>query len=127
MQRNRSLPEIERLACSDIILVHFNPSLPIGIFCDASDVGLGAVLFHWYSDGSERPIANASKTLTNPQQGYSEIQKEALAIVFALKKFHQFRYARTFILVVDHKPFIALFGPTKVTPAQAANRLLNGP
>ena len=42
---------------------------------------------------------------------------------FALNKFHQFLYGRTFILVVDHKSLIALFGPTKVTPALAANRL----
>eukprot|EP00731_Ephydatia_muelleri_P037083 Em0393g2a len=81
---------LKDLLCTDTILVHFNPTLPIGISCDASEVGLGAVLFHRYSDGSERPIANASKTLTNTQQGY------------------------------NHKPLIALFGPT---PALAANRL----
>ncbi|KAL5517164.1 hypothetical protein EMCRGX_G002655 [Ephydatia muelleri] len=81
---------LKDLLCTDTILVHFNPTLPFGISCDASEVGLGAVLFHRYSDGSERPIANASKTLTNTQQGY------------------------------NHKPLIALFGPT---PALAANRL----
>eukprot|EP00731_Ephydatia_muelleri_P000962 Em0001g962a len=75
------------------------------------------------NDGSEHPIANASKTLTNTQRGYSQIQKEALAIIFALNKFHQFLNGRTFILVTDHKPLIALFGPTKATPALAANRL----
>eukprot|EP00731_Ephydatia_muelleri_P007450 Em0003g1698a len=115
--------KLKDLLCTDTILVHFNPTLPIGISCDASEVGLGAVLFHWYSDGSERPIANSSKTLTKTQRGYSQIQKEALAIIFALSKFHQFLYGRTFILITDHKPLIALFGPTKATPALAANRL----
>ena len=100
-----------------------DPSLPVGISCDASEVGLGAVLFHRYPDGSERPIANTSKTLTSTQRRYSQIPKEALAIIFALNKFHQFLYGRSFILVMDHKPLIVLFGPTKATPALAANRL----
>ena len=107
----------------DTVLAHFDPTLPIGISCDASEVGLGVVLFHRYQDGSERPIANTSKTLTETQHHYSEIQKEALAIVFALNKFHQFLYGRKFILVTDHKPLLALFGPSKATPALAANRL----
>ena len=84
---------------------------------------MGAVLFHRYSDGGERPIANASKTLTTTQRGYSQIQKEALAIVFVLRKFHKFLYGRPFILITDHKPLLALFRPTKATPALAANRL----
>eukprot|EP00731_Ephydatia_muelleri_P005288 Em0002g1464a len=115
--------KLKDLLCADTVLAHFDPSLPIGISCDASEVGVGAVLFHRYSDGGERPIANASKTLTTTQQGYSQIQKEALAIVFALRKFHQFLYGRPFILIMDHKPLLALFGPTKATPALAANRL----
>ncbi|XP_012941600.2 uncharacterized protein LOC106012630 [Aplysia californica] len=98
---------------ADTALAHFNPALEVGISCDASDVGIGCVLFHRYSDGSERPIANVSKTLTQTQRRYSQIQKEALAIIFGLNKFHQFLYGRRFILVTDHKPLIALFGPTK--------------
>ncbi|KAL5518093.1 hypothetical protein EMCRGX_G003773 [Ephydatia muelleri] len=61
--------------------------------------------------------------LGSPAMRLSQIQKEALAIIFALNKFHQFLYGCTFILVTDHKPLIALFGPTKATPALAANRL----
>lgn len=115
--------QLKTLMCTDTVLAHFDPSLPIGISCDASEVGVGAVLFHRYSDGSERPIANVSKTLTTTQRKYSQIQKEALAIIFALQKFHQFLYGRHFILVTDHKPLLALFGPNKGTPALAANRL----
>ena len=70
----------ELLSTADV-LAHFDPSLPLGVACDASAVGIGATLFHRYSDGSERPIANISKTLTASQRNYSQIQKEALAII----------------------------------------------
>ena len=72
---------------------------------------------------SEHHISNSTKTLTATQQGYSQIQKEALTIIFAIIKFHQFLYAGCFILVTDHKPLLALFGPTKASQAFAVNRL----
>ena len=103
--------------------MHFDPSLPLGLPCDASNVGVGAVLFHRFPNGSERQIANASKTLTKSQRNHSEIQQEALAIVYGIKKFNQYLYGRSFILVTDHKPLLALFSPSEETPALAASRL----
>ena len=115
--------ELKKNLCEDTVLAHFQSSVPIGISCDASEVGIGAVLYHCYPDSSECPIANVSKTLTETQCRYSLIQKEALVIIFALKKLHQFLYGCSFILVTDHKPLIALFGPYRTTPVLAANRL----
>ena len=71
---------LKEMLSTDIVLAHFDPSLPIGISCDASSVGVGAVLFHRFPDGSERPIANVSKSLSKTQRKYSQIQKEALFI-----------------------------------------------
>jgi len=122
-EQEAAFEQLKQVLCTDTVLAHFDPKQDIGISCDASEVGLGAVLFHRYEDGSERPIANISKTLTTTQRNYSQIQKEALAIVFALHKFHQFLYGRKFILVTDHKPLTSLFGPSKATPVLAANRL----
>jgi len=113
--------QLKELLSAVDVLAHFDPSLPVGVACDAPAVGIAATLFHRYSDGCERPIANISKTLTARQRNYSQIQKEALAIIYALKKFSQYLYGRKFILVTDHQPLVAMFGPNKPTPALAAN------
>ena len=65
---------------NNTVLVHFDPCCPVGISCDASESGVGAALFHRYKDNSECPIANASKTLTDAEKRYPQIQKEALAV-----------------------------------------------
>ena len=119
-QENDAFTKLKSLLSTDTVLAHFDAFVPIGIACDASNVGIGAALFDWYPDGSERPIANVSKTLSKSQRNYSQIQKEALAIIFALKKFCQFLFGRKFILVTDHKPLIAILGPHK---GLAVNRL----
>ena len=62
---------LKHILSREDVLAHFDPNQEIGISCDASEVGIGAVLFHCYNDGSERPIANASKTLTDTQRRYS--------------------------------------------------------
>ena len=64
-----------------------------------------------------------SKILTSTQRNYSQIQKEALSIIFGLKKFYQFVYGRKFILLTDHRPLLAMFGPNKATSSLADNRL----
>ena len=122
-QDDDAFTKLKSLLSTDTVLAHFDASVPIGIACDASNVGIGATLFHRYPDGSERPIANVSKTLSKSQRNYSQIQKEALAIIFALKKFYQFLFGRKFILVTDHKPLIAMFGPHKRILSLAVNRL----
>ena len=54
--------KLKQMLTNNTVLAHFDPSCPVGISCDASESGVGAVLFHRYKDNSERPIANASKT-----------------------------------------------------------------
>ena len=104
-------------------LVHFNPSLPIVLAADASSVGIGAVIFHRYPDGTEKAIAHASKTLTPSEKNYFQIEREALALIYGVKKFHQYLWGREFTLQTDHKPITTFFGKKKGIPPTTAGRL----
>ncbi|GBP64245.1 Transposon Tf2-11 polyprotein [Eumeta japonica] len=83
---------VKRALESELALAHYDPRLSTVLTVDASPTGLGAVLAQQQEDGSERVIAFASRALTPSERVYSQIQKEATAIIFGVKKFHQYLY-----------------------------------
>lgn len=117
--------KIKKILASDQVLTHFNPHAKIILTVDASPNGLGAILSQISEDGIEKPISFASRTLNNAERRYSQIQKEATAIIFGVRRFHQYLYGRSipFVLRTDHKPLLSIFGPHKGIPEVSANRL----
>ena len=105
------------------VLVPYDEKRKLILACDASPYGVGAVILHIMDDGQERPIAFASRTLTKSERNYSQIEKEALAIVFGVRKFHKYLYGRTFHLYTDHKPLLTILGQKTAVPTLAAARM----
>ena len=105
------------------LLTHYDSKKPVRLAADASLCGIGAVLSHVSDDGEEQPIAYASRTLSASEQNYSMIENKALAIIFGLKKFHQYLYGRRFSLVTDHKPLTLILGSKRGVPVLAVSHL----
>ena len=109
------------------VLIHYNPKLSLKLDCDPSSVGIGAVFPHVTETGEEKPIAYASRLLTKAEQNYSQIEREALSIVWGIKKFNLYLCLNKFILVTDHKALTTLFNPDKPLPVLASGGFKGGP
>lgn len=77
---------------------------------DASSHGVGAVISHAFADRTEKTTMHTARSLTTAERNYSQVEKEALATIFAAKKFHNMLFGRTFTLLTDHKPLVSIFG-----------------
>ena len=114
--------ETKRLLGSAPVLAHYDPGQPLVLTTDASPYGVAAVLSHPEA-GTDRPIAYASRSLCDAERNYSQLDKEACAVMFGVSKYHQYLYGRAFVIKTDHQPLIALLGE-KALPLTVSPRIL---
>ena len=119
----KALLEAKKQIASTKVLTHYDPTLPIKLAANASAYGVGAVISYRMPDGPERPIAFASRTLTKSEKNYAQLEKEALSVVYGVKKFHRYLYSWKFTLLTGHKPLTTFFNPKKGIPSLAAAQL----
>ena len=91
--------KIKQEICRKMTLAYFDTSLPTTIQVDASGTGIGAVLMQ-----NSKPIYFASRTLTETERRYANIERELLAVVYGCERFHHFIFGKEFIVESDHKP-----------------------
>lgn len=84
-------------------------TVPFTVSTDASDRAIGGVLSQ-IQDGHERVIAYWSRQLNKAERNYSTIEREALAVVGAVKEFYPYLYGFHFTLLTDHNPLTSLKG-----------------
>ena len=109
--------DIKTLIASAPVLTYYKPTEVLEIQCDSSQSGLGAALMQ-----NGHPIAYASRALTETESRYAQIEREMLAIAFAVEKFNDFTFGRRTVVHTDHKPPEAIF----MKPLHRAPKRLQG-
>ncbi|KAF4528412.1 hypothetical protein B566_EDAN016988 [Ephemera danica] len=122
-EHDKSINHVKNVL-STAALTHYSTELPLILACDASPHGVGAVISHIMPNGEEKPIAFGSKTLKSSEQNYSHVDKEALAVVFGVRKFYYYLAGRKFTIITDSKPVVGIFNPTKSISENLSPRML---
>jgi hypothetical protein len=97
------------------ILIYPNFEKEFILLTDASTIGLGAILAQKDTEGNERVIAYASRSLSKPEKNYSATELECLAVVWAVGHFHAYLHGKRFTLVTDHSALCYLFNSATPT------------
>ena len=97
---------------SDDVLAFPNFDRSFYVETDASEKGLGCVITQRQDNGKFKPISFASRTLNKAEKNYDTTNKEALAVIWALKKYKYILYGYKITVFTDHKPLTGVFTRT---------------
>lgn len=116
-QHKEALATLKRLITQQPVMAYIDPTKSTEIYVDASPVGLGAILMQKTTpDATSQTVAYASRALTATEQRYSQLEREALAVIWACQHFHLYVYGSSFTIITDHKPLEKAF----LTPVPSA-------
>ena len=113
--QQKAYDDVKQSIAHATILAYFDVNKDVTLTCDASQHGLGAACLQ-----NGRPVAYASRALTEMETRYAQIEKELLAVVFACIKFKNYICAKQVTVETDHQPLISI---TKKSLSAAPARL----
>jgi len=102
-EHDAAFKRIKEMATTSPLLKYYNPEDELTIQCNTSEIGLRAAVLQ-----KALPVAFASHALTDTESRYAQIEKELLAVVFALDKFEQYTYGRPVTIESGYKPLEAI-------------------
>ena len=109
-EQQTSFDKLKDCLTSAEVMAYYNPNAETQVISDASPWGLGVILNQRQATGDFRPVAYASRTLSDTERRYSQTEKEALAVLFGIQKFHVYLWGmKHFDSIVDHKPLERIF------------------
>ena len=103
----------------NVTLPYFNPESETTLHTDASKKGLGAVILQ-----NSRPVMFASRALTGAEKNYQNLERECLAMIWGMEKFHYFLYGKQFTLKTDQKPLVSIYKKHMVEILPRIQRLI---
>jgi hypothetical protein len=128
-KQDQAFQDIKRLLTEQggpvLTLPDLSGRYPFSLHCDASDNGLGAVLYQKQPNGSDKVIQYASRTLSNGERKWHTTEKEALAIIWACEKFAPYLMGPKFTVVTDHASLQWLWDYKKGRLARGLSELAN--
>ena len=117
--QERSFQKLKKTISEAPVLKFFDPKDSVEIQCDASDRGLGCCIMQ-----NGQPCAYASRSMTDTEVHYAQIEKEMLSIVFAVERFEQCVYGRPVKVETDYKPLESIFKKSLISAPKRLQRML---
>ncbi|CAL4089219.1 unnamed protein product, partial [Meganyctiphanes norvegica] len=122
----KAFSDCKKLISNPATLAHFDPKLPLVLTTDASPVGLGACLSHRVTENGKsflKPLSYASCSLKPSERNYAQIDREGLAVYWAVKHYRQYLFCNKFELHTDCSALVKIFGPKNDLGGCATGRL----
>ena len=136
---------IQKLMCSDKVLVHYDPTKPTKIYVDFSPYGVSATLAQphllEHTTGKDhhknphlttidnkihvwKPVTHVSRGLSEAEKNYAQIEGESLAVLFGVTRLRRYVLGTTFLVAGDHKPLLPMYNEGKVGPMRVERHKL---
>ena len=116
---DRVFKELKDRVSKDCLIQFYDPYKPLFVECDASKQGIGCIMLkpddsipadvNHGIPSNLWPVAYASKSLSEAEQNYANIERELLGVVFSLETFKHFTSGRQMNIITDHEPLTSLF------------------